>query len=136
QMVEDEKCTIFLGLAGAMVPAGMRRLLVWLIENRMVDVIVSTGANLFHDLHETMGKFHFQSSPSMDDVALAEEMIDRMYDILASEKEFREHDAWVGQWSAGLDQDRPYTTREFLYLLGKELGKKAKEDGILTAAAK
>lgn len=134
QMIEDEKCTIFLGLAGALVPAGMRRLLVWLIENRMLDVLVSTGANLFHDLHESLGRFHFQSSSSVDDVDLAREMIDRMYDILASEREFREHDAWVGRWSGTLERGRPYTTREFLHLLGKEVATVAVEDGILTAA--
>src|SRR3972149_7468019 len=61
RMLEDE-VTIFLGLAGAMVPAGMRRVLVYVIENRLVDCLVSTGANLFHDVYETLGKPHWQTS--------------------------------------------------------------------------
>jgi deoxyhypusine synthase len=72
----------------------------------------------------------------MDDVALGEALIDRMYDVLADEEKFRQHDQWIGRFAASLDQNRPYTTREFLYLLGIELGKGAKEDGIVTAAAK
>jgi deoxyhypusine synthase len=119
-----------------MVPAGMRRLVVYLIKNRLIDCLVSTGANFFHDIHETLGRFHFQCSPSVDDVALQQSLIDRMYDTLADEEEFREEDAFIGRFAAGLDQSRPYTTREFLNLLGKELSKRSKEDGIVSAAYK
>ncbi|MBI3665334.1 MAG: deoxyhypusine synthase family protein [Acidobacteria bacterium] len=135
QMLAD-RCTILMGMSGAMVPAGMRRLVVYMIQNRLIDCLVSTGANFFHDLHETLGYFHYQGSPATDDVALAEDLVDRMYDVLADEARFREHDCWIGDFAALLDQARPYTTREFLYLLGCELAKRAKEDGILTSAAK
>src|ERR1700680_1950352 len=131
-----DRCTILMGMSGAMVPAGMRKLCVRIIENRLIDCLVSTGANCFHDFHETMGNFHYQGSPATDDVLLAENLVDRMYDVLADEEKFREHDQWIGNFAAGLDQSRPYTTREFLYLLGLELGKNAKEDGIVSAAAK
>ena len=131
-----DRCAILMGMSGAMVPAGMRRLVVYMIENRLIDCLVSTGANFFHDIHETRGYYHYQGSPATDDVALAENLIDRMYDVLADEAKFREHDRWIGQFAAGLDQSRPYTTREFLYLLGCELAKTAKEDGIVSAAAK
>src|SRR5579859_7712501 len=53
-------CTIMMGMSGAMVPAGMRRLVVRMIENRLIDCLVSTGANFFHDFHETMGYYHYQ----------------------------------------------------------------------------
>jgi deoxyhypusine synthase len=135
RMLADE-CVIMMGLAGAMVPAGMRKLVVRMIENRLIDCLVSTGANFFHDLHESLGYAHYQGSPSLDDVVLGENMIDRMYDVLADEEKFREHDRWIGEFAARLDQSRPYTTREFLYRLGLELAKVAREDGILTAAAK
>src|SRR6202142_639984 len=129
-------CTIMMGMSDAMVPAAIRRLVVRMIENRLIDCLVSTGANFFHDLHETKGNYHYQGSHQMDDVALGEALIDRMYDVLADEEKFREHDQWIGRFAASLDQTRPYTTREFLNLLGLELGKGAKEDGIVTAAAK
>jgi deoxyhypusine synthase len=127
---------IMMGMAGAMVPAGMRRLVVYLIKNRLIDCLVSTGASFFHDLHETLGRLHFQCSPAVDDVALQKILIDRMYDTLADEEEFREADAMIGRFAARLDQSRPYTTREFLYLLGKEISRRAREDGIMTAAYK
>ncbi len=131
-----DRCMIMMGMSGAMVPAGMRRLVVYMIQNRLIDCLVTTGANLFHDLHETLGRFHYQCSPSIDDVQLQENLIDRMYDTLADEEEFREEDAFVGRLAAALDQSRPYTTREFLNLLGKEVAKRAKDEGILTAAYK
>lgn len=135
RMLQDE-VTIFLGLAGAMVPAGMRPIVVYLIENRLIDCIVSTGANLFHDLHESLGLLHFQGSPHTDDVELAQAKINRMYDVLASDVEYTQHDAFIAAFASSLDPSRPYTTREFLYLLGLELAKSARVEGILTAAAK
>jgi deoxyhypusine synthase len=129
-----DRVMIMMGMSGAMVPAGMRRLVVYLIKNRLIDCLVTTGANLFHDIHETLGRLHFQCSPNIDDVHLQKHLIDRMYDTLADEEEFREADALIGRFAATLDQSRPYTTREFLYLLGKELSRRAKEDGIVTAA--
>jgi deoxyhypusine synthase len=131
-----DRVMIMMGMSGAMVPAGMRRLVVYMIKNRLIDCLVSTGANFFHDIHETLGRYHFQCSPEIDDVHLQKNLIDRMYDTLADEEEFREEDAFVGRFASTLDQSRPYTTREFLNLLGKEISKRAKEDGIVTAAYK
>jgi deoxyhypusine synthase len=131
-----DRVMILMGMSGAMVPGGMRRLVVYMIKNRLLDCLTSTGANFFHDIHETLGRFHFQCSPAMDDVVLQKHLIDRMYDTLADEAEFRDADAMIGQFAAGLDQSRPYTTREFLYLLGGWLSRRATEDGIVTAAYK
>lgn len=135
-MIADPECTILMGMSGAMIPAGMRRLVRFMIENRLIDVLVSTGANFFHDIHETKGFHHYQGSSDMDDENLGDHMVDRMYDVLADEVRFREHDLWIGSFAARLDQSRPYTTREFLYLLGKEVGADADEHGIVSGAAK
>src|SRR3712207_7957551 len=54
----------------ALIPAGMRRLLAYVIKNRFVDVLVLSGSLLFHDLHETLGRYHFQAHPSMTDAEL------------------------------------------------------------------
>ena len=110
-MLADPECTILMGLSGAMVPAGMRRIVRFMIENRLIDVLTSTGANFFHDIHETKGFSHYQGSHQMDDEALADHMVDRMYDVLADEVRFREHDLWIGNFASQLDQSRPYTTR-------------------------
>ncbi len=87
-------------------------------------------------MHESIGRLHFQCSPSIDDVELQNNLIDRMYDTLVDEEEFREEDGFMGEFAASLDQSRPYTTREFLYLMGREISKRSKEDGIVTAAYK
>ena len=134
-MLEDE-VTIFLGLAGAMVPAGMRDVIRYLIENRLVDVIVSTGANMFHDVYETLGSPHWQTSPQTDDVELGRRRINRFYDVLAPENDFADAEEFVVAFSQTLDADRPYSTREYFERLGRALMPMAKEEGILTAAAK
>lgn len=135
RMLYDET-TIFMGLAGALVPAGMRKLIMHLIENRWIDCLVSTGANLFHDAHETLGRFHWQGSPQVDDCLLKEEGIDRIYDTFALEEEFRQADVYIANFAAQLDQSRLYSTREFLNLLGKSLHDNGAQKGILSAAYK
>jgi len=134
-MLEDE-VTIFLGLAGAMVPAGMRNVIRYLVENRLVDVVVSTGANMFHDVYETLGKPHWQTSPDADDVELGRRRINRFYDVLAPENDFADAEEFVVAFSQTLASDRPYSTREYFQRLGEALSPMATEDGILTAAAK
>jgi len=135
EMLSDNT-TIFMGLSGALISSGMRRLLAYLIKNHYVDVVVSSGSNLFHDLHETLGRYHYQASPDMSDAELVEAGVGRMYDTLASEHEFREAEEWVGNFSNTVDHSRPYSTREFLHLLGRELSEIATEDGILTSSYK
>src|SRR6266550_767101 len=88
-------CTIFLGMAGALSAGGLRMIVAHLIEHRYIDCLVSTGANLYHDLHETRGRHHYVGSPLADDTALAESRIDRVYDTYASEEEFCENDNWI-----------------------------------------
>jgi deoxyhypusine synthase len=126
-------CTIFLGAAGALSAGGLRLVIAHLIEYRYVDCLVSTGANLYHDLHETRGRRHFVGSPHADDAALQEERIDRVYDTYASEEEFCENDEWIAAFVLTLER-RPYTSREFLYRLGEHLWQTTGNDGILTAA--
>ncbi len=132
KMLQDD-VTIFLGMAGALSAGGLRLAVAHLIANRYVDCLVSTGANLYHDLHETRGQHHYLGSPHADDAALAEDRIDRVYDTYASEEEFCSNDNWIADFAVTLET-RPYTTREFLHLLGGHLWTTTGRDGILTAA--
>lgn len=134
-MLRDD-VTIFFGLAGAMVPAGMRPVIVYLIENRLIDVLVSTGANLYHDVFETLGFEHAQGEPEGDDIRLAHLRLVRFYDVLAPEHEFSIGERFCTEFSLTLEEDRPYTTREYFHLLGKAMAPVARQEGILTAAAK
>ena len=107
-----------------------------MIKNRFVDVLVLSGSMLFHDLHETLGRYHFQAHPSMTDAELESAQISRMWDLLASDEEYREAKEWIGGFTNQLDQTRAYSPREFLHLLGRELAEIASEDGVLTSAYK
>ena len=132
RMLGDD-CTIFFGLAGALSAGGLRLVIAHLIEHRFVDCVVSTGANLYHDLHETRGRRHYIGSPRENDALLQRDRIDRVYDTYASEQEFIENDEWIAAFAGGLER-RPYTSREFLYRLGEHLWTTTGGEGILTAA--
>ena len=131
-----DNTTIMVAASGALIPAGMRRLLAYVIKNRFVDVLVLSGSLLFHDLHETLGRYHFQAHPTMTDAELESAQISRMWDLLASDEEYREAKEWIGGFTNQLDQTRAYSVREFLHLLGRELAEIASEDGVLTSAYK
>ena len=131
-MLQDETF-IFFGLAGALSAAGLRLIIAHLIENRYIDCVVSTGANLYHDLHETRGGQHFIGYPEADDSLLGKDQIDRVYDTFIDEQEFVRNDEWIAAFSATLPA-RPHTSREYLYRLGERLWTEYETPGILTAA--
>ncbi len=128
----EEDVTIFLGLAGAMVPAGLGEFIAYLIRERKVDCLVSTGANLFHDLCEGLGIVHYQGSACADDAYLNECKIDRIYDVFVSEIELHKADNHISKFVKGLDPERRYSSRELMDLVGKGLP----ETTILGAAHK
>ncbi|RLI27225.1 MAG: deoxyhypusine synthase [Candidatus Hecatellales archaeon] len=80
---------ILLGLAGAMVPAGMKKVIVEMIRRRMVHIIVSTGANMVHDLLEAFGGAHYKGALTVDDRQLYKWQIDRIYDVYVPEEYFK-----------------------------------------------
>ena len=125
QKMLGDDVTIFMGMAGALSAGGLRMVVAYLIHHRYIDCLVSTGANLYHDLHETRGRHHYLGSAQANDAALADDRIDRVYDTYASEEEFSDNDVWIGDFVATLEQ-RPYTSREFLNLLGGYLWSETK----------
>ena len=78
-MFKDKQCTVFLGVAGAMVPAGMKQIIMDLLDD--VEVFVTTGANLTHDLIESVGERHYLGNELRDDNELNKEGIDRIYNV-------------------------------------------------------
>ena len=117
----DEDVTIFLGLAGAMVPAGLGEFIAYLLRERKVDCLVSTGANLFHDLCEGLGIVHYQGSACTDDAYLNECKIDRIYDVFVSEIELHKADNHISKFVKSLDPSRRYSSRELMYMVGEGL---------------
>jgi len=132
----DDNTTIYLCCSGNLIPSGMRRLLAYVVKNRFVDVLVLSGKVIFHDIHETLGRNHFQAHPSMTDDELDSSEVYRVGDMLSYQEEYHEADEWIGSVINQLDMTRSYSIREFLHLLGRELAEIAHEDGILTSAFK
>lgn len=133
-MLKEKNVTVLMGLSGAMVPAGMRRVISYMIRERMIDCLVSTGANLFHDSHEALGKKHYVGSHLVDDEDLFEHGVDRIYDVFAVEEEFRTADNLIADFAEKIGEIS-CSSREFMYLLGKELERRgAAEDSIVVSA--
>jgi deoxyhypusine synthase len=134
-MLKDNNLTIFMGLTGAMCPAGMRKIVSFFIQQRMIDCLVSTGANMFHDVHESLGGKHYVGSHVANDEALFKEGIDRIYDVFAVEEQFRKTDHIIADFSKTLEPGKPYSSREFMFLLGKWLYEKgADRDSVVVSA--
>lgn len=132
----DDNSTIYLCGSGNLITSGMRRLLAYVIKNRFVDVIVMSGTVLYHDIHEILGRNHYQAHPSMSDEELDGSDVLRLGDVMANREEYQEADEWIGSVINQLELSRSYSIREFLHLLGRELSEIAHEDGILTSAFK
>ena len=119
RMIAEPANTIFLGYSGSMSTAGQWKLVQWLVENRFVDVLVSTGANVSEDLLEGLGHSYYQGDHRVDDAKLLEDRIDRYYDVYADELEYRKLERFVLEFMATLDGERPYSSAEFLHLFGR-----------------
>ena len=134
RMVRDEECTIYLALAGAVVPAGMRSLIAKLIRERFVDVLVSTGANMVHDAIEAVGGHHYKGHWIVDDNMLYKHNIYRIYDIFVSEEDFLRLDhrlVDIYDEIAAEKAGKGISSSEFTFELGKRLND---PDSILRAA--
>lgn len=90
----EEDVRVFFGLAGAMVPTGMRQLVVDLIRDGYIDALVTTGANLTHDAIEGIGGKHHhgathgEESEREHDETLRDEWVDRIYNVYLPQEHF------------------------------------------------
>ena len=130
KMLGDPKCIIFLGLSGAMIPGGMRKVIRDMIEMKLIDVIVSTGANIFHDLFESFGYRHYVGSEERDDDALRRHRIVRVYDALMDDHEINQVIHLLSKVPKGL-KERVVSSRQYLGVLGNCL----KEEGSILRTA-
>ncbi|MDG6907294.1 MAG: deoxyhypusine synthase family protein, partial [Nitrososphaerota archaeon] len=133
-MIEDEsRPTIMLGLSGALIAGGLRKVIRDLVDAGFIDAIVSTGAIVYQDLYQAQGYKHYMGTPKADDAVLHDLYIDRIYDAYVDEVGFVQTDDVVGEIAASL-QARKYSTREFMYNLG--LHAKKDSNSIIGTAAK
>jgi deoxyhypusine synthase len=130
--------TIALTIAGAMTPAGLGGCIVEMMERGLVDFIISTGANLYHDLHYALNFTLRRGSPFVDDVDLYEQGIIRIYDVLFPARVLLETDAYVRDFLVREGLDSPIASAELHYRLGRDLMKRqpgCEEYSVVAAAA-
>ena len=113
--------TIGLTIAGAMTPAGLGGCVIELMERGLVDFVISTGANLYHDLHFALNFTLYRGSPFLDDVELYEDGVIRIYDVLFPAAVLLETDAYIRDFLVRAKLDGPMSSAEFHYRLGRDL---------------
>jgi deoxyhypusine synthase len=137
RMLKKRQIVIWMGIAGAMVPAGMRKIITQLIRRRMIDVLVTTGATIYHDTYEAIGGKHFKGTDKVDDVQLRKYRVDRMYDVYADEKKFYRLDNEIDrEFCSVLRDNYPYSSRQITEKLGAWLSERARDRDSISIAAK
>lgn len=126
RMLGEDNCSVILTMAGCVVSSGLKKIICEMIDNNMVDVVVSTGAIIVDmDFFEALGFNHYLGSPMVDDEDLRKNHVDRIYDTYIDEDELRICDETIGKIADSLEP-RPYSSREFIIEMGKYLDKHAK----------
>jgi deoxyhypusine synthase len=134
EMFNDEHCLTILTLSGAMVPAGMGKLFSDIIDKKLVDVIISTGANITHDFIDALlNGGHYQGSSDVDDVELFKHRINRIYDVFLPEENYNKAEDKLLKILLKLFPEKKINTSpsDFLRVLGLNIDQKC----ILSSAA-
>ena len=131
-LTDPVRPTIMLGMSGALIAGGLRKILTDLIKYGFVDLIVTTGAIVYQDLYQALGNEHYQGTPQANDEQLWKFQIDRIYDTYVDERKFRTTDIHISKLVNKLEP-RGYSTREFLAFLGSQI---SDQNSILYNASK
>lgn len=134
RMFEDMDCYTFLSMSGPMVPGGLRKIVSYLIESGKIDAIVTSGANIVHDLVEAYGGAHYRVPSGKDDYELREAGMGRIADIYVKEEDFEKFEKGIYDFLDALPEEKITTLApsEFLTELGHTLND---DNSILKLAA-
>ncbi len=136
-LAREHDTTIGLTIAGAMTPAGLGGCVIELMERGIVDFIISTGANLYHDLHYALNFTLHRGSPFLDDRVLYEQGVIRIYDVLFPAQVLLDTDAFIRTFLNESGLEGAVSTAAFHYTLGEYLrsARPGCEDYSLVASA-
>ena len=121
EMIRDEDCVKFFGLAGALVPAGMQKVIHDFIEEGFIDILVTTGASLTHDIAEALGFHHLQGELNIKDVndsELHNQSLNRIYDVYLPNKVYEGIEDFVSHLKI---PNNDMSVSSFLKYLGENL---------------
>jgi deoxyhypusine synthase len=116
----EQDVTICLTIAGAMTPAGVGGAIISLMERGAIDFMVSTGANLYHDIHYALDFALHRGTFKLSDPELHEAGVIRIYDVLFRDEVLLDTDRFIRECLKTFPQ-RPMSTAELHHLLGKRL---------------
>jgi len=135
EMFGNPDYTVFLTIAGALVPAGLRKVIRDLIDREYVNVVVTTGANMVHDMVEALGYRHVRGSFLAEDKKLKDRDVGRIGDIYIRQKAFKHLEKWLFQILETIPEERRahMSVAELLTELGKQI---KDNDSILATAAR
>lgn len=126
-MLKDKSCSVILTLAGSTSAGGCMKAYADMVKFGMIDAVVATGASIVDmDFFEALGFKHYQGTPFIDDKFLRKNYIDRIYDTYIDEKDLQNCDHTIFEIANSLEA-RPYSSREFIWEMGKYLKKHAKK---------
>ena len=132
-MIQDEDMKVFMSLGGPLIPGGMRNIITQMIKNRHVDLIVSSGANITHDLVEAFGGSHYRHE-GRDDEELNEEGIGRIADINVGSDDFTIFETEIIKIFERISSEKNHISiQELLYEIGLLVDD---ENSFVAAAAK
>jgi deoxyhypusine synthase len=135
EMFSDRNYTVFLTLAGPLVPGGLRQIIRDLIEQEYVNVIVTTGANMVHDMVEALGHHHWIGTFLAEDKELKTQEIGRIGDIYIEQDAFKSLEEWMSKTLESIPEEKRerISTTELLFEIGKKI---SDPESILATAAK
>ncbi len=134
RMFDDSECFTFLSMSGPMVPGGLRKVVSQLVESGKIDAIVTSGANIVHDLVEAYGGAHYRVPTGKDDYELRKAGMGRIADIYVKEEDFEKFEKGIYTFLDGLPEEKMTTLAPTEFL--RELGLAQKDDSsILRQAA-
>lgn len=124
RMFADPDCYTFLSMSGPMIPGGLRETVRCLVERGYIDAIVTSGANIVHDLVEAYGGAHYRVPAGKDDCELREAGMGRIADIFVKEEDFEKFEKGIYEFLDGLPSQKmtSLAPSEFLRELGETVG--------------
>jgi len=126
EIFSDKNSRTFISLAGPMIPGGLRTVITDLVKEGLLDAIVSTGANVTHDMLEGLGHRHIVGSETMNDRVLKRKGLSRIYDLLVEQKAIEDLERRTYQMLDQVDvtKRRDIASYELLWEFGRQLGDK------------
>jgi deoxyhypusine synthase len=133
RMFKESDCFKFLSLSGPMVPGGLRGIICHLVKGGHINAIVTSGANIVHDLVEAYGGAHYRVPPEKDDHELREAGMGRIADLYVEEKDFEVFEKGIYNFLDSLPEEKMTSLAPSEFI--SELGHTLTDDGSIVRQA-